>query len=142
MNLQNNRRPPGPFKVLAGENLTGKEGLRVVLTHDTGIPEVILPNDVADIADYVLIEGGADGSYVTVEPLVPGTPVRLRLKGTCNAGAELTLGAIDGTDDGKVRTLPATADIYYVSVRAEEKGVDGQMVLCRVINNARLVTVS
>lgn len=139
---QNDTRKPGPFQVLAGEDLTGMEGRRVKMSHSNGIPEMLLPNDVADIADYILLEGGEDASYVTVEALSPDKAVRVRLKGTCNGGDELALGAVDGTDDGKVRTLPATADIYYVSMRAEEKGVDGQLVLARPILNARLVTVS
>ena len=140
MNTQNDTRE-GRFEVLAGEDLTGKEGCLVKLTHDTGIPEVILPNDVADVADYLLIDGGADGTSVTVEPLERHSAVRVRLDGTCNPGDELTLAAIDGTTDGQVRTLPVAADTYFVILRAEEKGVDGQLLLCRLLPNPRAVTV-
>ena len=140
MNTQNDTRK-GRFEVLAGEDLTGKEGCLVKLTHDTGIPEVILPNDVADVADYLLIDGGADGTFVTVEPLERNSAVRVRLDGTCNPGDELTLAAIDGTTDGQVRTLPAAADTYFVILRAEENGVDGQLLLCRLLPNPRAVTV-
>ncbi len=142
MQTQSNLRPPGPFQILAGENLTGLEGRVVVLTHDNGIPEVILPNDVDDKPHLVLLDGGPDGSFVTVIPLTPGVPVRVRLDGTANPGAELTLGAINGTNDGKVRTLPATADTYFVFLRAEEKGVDEQLLLVTPILNARSVVVS
>lgn len=34
-------------------------------------------------------------------------------------------------DKGKVRVLPAAAGTYRVLAIAEEKGVDGQLVLCR-----------
>jgi hypothetical protein len=122
----------GPFQVLAGENLTGKEGRLVKLTHDTGVPEVILPNDVADEADYLLLEGSADASLVTV----------VALDGTCNPGDKLTLAAIDGTKDGAVRTIPATADTYWVALRAEEKGASGQHVKCRLLPNPGALVVT
>lgn len=140
MNTQNDTRE-GRFEVLAGEDLTDKEGKLVKLTHDAGVPEVILPDDVDDKPDYLLINGGADGTFVTVEPLERRRAVRVRLDGTCNPGDELTLAAINAANDGEVRTLPAAADTYFVFLRAEEKGVDGQLVLCRPILNARSVTV-
>lgn len=142
MNPTQTNTQAGPFRVLAGEALTGLEGRLVKLTHDTGVPEVILPNDVDDKPDYILLEGGADGELVTVEALDRSKQFRVRLDGTCNPGDELTLGAIDGTNDGKVRTLPVAADTYFVLLRAEEKGVDEQLVLCRPILNARSVVVT
>lgn len=132
----------GLFRVLAGENLTGMEGRIVKLTHDTGVAEVVLPNDVADDELYLLLEGGADATLVTVAPLSPDRNIRVRLDGTCNPGDDLTLAAIDGTNDGKVRTLPTAADTYFVFLRAEEKGVDEQLVKCRPILNAREVVVT
>ncbi|MCW1884010.1 hypothetical protein OKA04_04670 [Luteolibacter flavescens] len=125
----------GPFQVLAGENLTGLAGRVVKLTHDTGKPEVQLPNDVHEEADYLLLDGGPDGSHVTVIALSRDRNVRVRLDGTCNPGDKLTLAAINGANDGKVRTVPATADTYWVFLRAEEKGVDEQLVLCRLLPN-------
>jgi hypothetical protein len=132
----------GPFPVLAGENLTGMEGRLVKLTHDGGIAEVILPNDVADEADYLLLEGGADGEYVTVVALDRETNFRVRLDGTCNPGDKLTLAAINGTNDGKVRTVPVTADTYWVALRAEEAGVDEQLVKCRLLPNPGALVVT
>lgn len=125
----------GPFEVLAGENLIGKEGCLVKLTHDTQVPEVLLPNDVADEADYLLLQGADNGEYVTVVALSRDTPMRVRLNGTCNPGDKLTLAAIDATHDGQVRTVPATADTYWVALRAEEAGVDEQLVKCRLLPN-------
>jgi hypothetical protein len=131
----------GGFKVLAGEDLTGLEGKLVKLTHDGGVPEVILPNDVADEADYLLLEGGADATLVTVWPLDRTQAVRVRLDGTCNPGDKLTLAAINGANDGEVRTVPVAADTYWVALRAEEAGVDGQLVLCRLLPSPGAVVV-
>lgn len=121
----------GGFRVLAGENLTDKEGLLVKMTHDTQVPEVVLPASVTDFAIYVLTEGGADESLVTVDPLESGKQVRLRLDGTCNPGDLLVPAEIDGTHDGMVEVLPADAGTYRGIAIAEEAGVDGQLVLCR-----------
>lgn len=134
----NTRR--GPFMVLAGVDLTGLEGRRVKLSHDTGIPEVLLPTDVDDKADYLLLEGAADGEEVTVIEFADAGGFRLRINGTCNPGDELT-NIVSAGNAGKVQTLPVGADTYYVSLRAEEKGVDEQLVLVRPILNARSVVV-
>lgn len=130
----------GPFRVLAGISLVGLEGCRVKLTHDTGVPEVVLPTDVDDKADYVVLEGAADGALCTVIELGDAGCCRVRLNGTCNPGDELTL-IVGGGNSGKSQTVPVGADTYYVSIRAEEKGVDEQLVLVRPILNARSVVV-
>lgn len=130
----------GPFRVLAGVDLTDMEGRRVKLSHDTGVPEVLLPTDVDDKADYLVLEGAADGEEVTVIEFADAGAFRIRLNGTCNPGDELT-NIVGGGNSGKVQTLPVGADTYYVSVRAEEKGVDEQLVLVRPILNARSVVV-
>ena len=122
----------GTFRVLAGETLTGKKGYLAVLTHDTGVPEVKLPATNADLAFYLVDDGGADAAYVDVEPLEAGRNVRAVLKGTCNPGDVIVL-ADTGTaaDKGKVRALPAAAGTYRGLGIAEDKGVDGQLVLFR-----------
>lgn len=130
----------GPFRILAGISLIGLEGYRVKLTHDTGVPEVLLPTDVDDKADYLVLEGGADGELVTVIEFADAGAFRVRLNGICNPGDELT-NIVGGGNSGKVQTLPVAADTYYVSLRAEEKGVDEQLVLVRPILNARSVVV-
>lgn len=142
MNTQNNTRPPGPFQIKAGETLTNKEGRILKLSHSGGAPQVVLPNDLADVPDYLLLNGGASGEDVKVEALNRDKAVRVRLTGTCNPGDELTHAAIDGTNDGAVRTLPIAADTYFVFLRAEEAGVDGQLVLARPILNPRAVVVT
>jgi hypothetical protein len=132
----------GTFRVLAGENLTDKKGFLAVLTHDTGVPEVKLPASISAYAFYLVDDDGADAAYVDVEPLEAGRNVRAVLKGTCNPGDVLVLADTDtAADKGKVRVLPAAAGTYRVLAIAEEKGVDGQRVLCRPAMIG-LVTVS
>jgi hypothetical protein len=130
MSNQSNTRV-GSFQVLAGETLTSKEGYLVKMTHDTGVPEVKLPAAITDITPYVLGEGAADAELVTVIPLIAERNVRIVLKGTCNPGDQLVLAAIAGSDAGMVRLIPTAAGTYRVIAIAEEKGVDGQLVLCR-----------
>lgn len=127
---QSNTRE-GRFTVLAGEALTGMEGRLVKLSNSSGTPVAILPNDVADEALYLLVEGAASGEVVTVEPLTPGKQFRAYLDGTCVTGDQLVLAAIDGTKDGKLVKLPATADTYFRAGLAEQSGADGQLVLFR-----------
>ena len=122
----------GSFRVLAGEALTDLEHRLVKLTHDTGVPEVKLPTSVGAYAFYLVDDGGADAAYVDVEPLEAGRNVRAVLKGTCNPGDVLVLADTDtAADKGKVRALPAAAGTYRGLAIAEEKGADGQLVLCR-----------
>ena len=130
-NLQSDTRV-GAFPVLAGDNLTGKSGFLVVLTHDTGVPEVKLPTAIADLALYAVVDEGEDAKVVAVMPLEPGRNVRGVLKGTCNPGDKLVL-ADPGTaaDAGKLRVQPTSAGTYRVLGIAEEKGVDGQFILFR-----------
>ena len=132
----------GDFRVLAGELLTAMEGRLVKLTHDTGVPEVKLPEANCDYALYVLLEGGADAALVSVRPIEAGRTIRATLKGTCNPGDVLVLADIGtAADKGKVRVLPTTPGTYRGLAIAEEAGVDGQLVLARpaLIGN---VTVS
>ena len=122
----------GDIPVLAGEDLSDKEGRLVVMTHDSGVAEVLLPTAITDYAVYVLIEGAADAALVSVRPIEANRNMRLRLNGTCNPGDVLVL-ADTGTaaDKGKVRALPSDAGTYRGLAIAEEVGVDEQLVLAR-----------
>ena len=122
----------GSLRVLAGEDLTDKKGYLTVLTHDAGVPEVKLPASTDAYALYLVDDDGADAVYVDVEPLEAGRNARAVLKGTCNPGDVLVLAdTATAADKGKVRALPAAAGTYRGLAIAEEKGVDGQLVLCR-----------
>lgn len=125
----------GPFQVLAGDNLTGMAGRLVRLTHNAGVPEVVLPNSVTEEADYLLLEDGLAGAQVTVVALSRLSNMRVRLDGSCNPGDKLTLAAMGQGNAGKVRTVPVAAGTYWVALRAEEKGVDEQLVKCRLLPN-------
>ena len=122
----------GDFRVLAGEDLAGKEARLVKLTHDTGVAEVKLPEANSDHVPYVLIEGAADAKLVSVRPMPGDRNVRITLKGTCNPGDVMVLADVaTAADKGKVRVLPTTAGTYRGLGIAEQAGVDGQLVLVR-----------
>ena len=122
----------GLIRVLAGADLSAKLGYLVKMTHDTGVPEVVLPAAVTDLAVYLVDDGNVDAALVSVEPLTGERNVRVKLKGTCNPGDVLVLAdPSTAADAGKVRALPAAAGTYRGIAIAEEKGVDGQLVLCR-----------
>jgi hypothetical protein len=117
---------------LAGESLVGMEGRLVKLSHDTGVPEVLLPAANSDYALYVLLDGAADAALVSVRPIEVGRTVRVPLKGACNPGDVLVLADVaTDADKGKVRVLPAAAGTYRGLGIAEQVGVDGQLVLIR-----------
>jgi len=108
-----------PFKV-AGENLTGKESLGVVLNSDG---EVVLPSAATDIPFGVLIEGGLEGEAVTV-----------RVFGVCPvivAGQYATPGVIglDGSS-GKLKKLTAGTDetVYTMGQLLEESDADADTI--------------
>ena len=122
----------GDFVVLAGEDLTEKEGFLVKLTHDAGEPEVLLPTDNDDLALYVVLDGVADGELISIRPVEASRNVRAKLGGTCNPGDVLVLADVATAEDkGMLRALPAAAGTYRGLALAEEIGVDGQLVLCR-----------
>ena len=121
----------GDIRVLAGEDLTDKEGYLVKLTHDAGVPEVKLPAAITDYALYLVQDENTDAGLVSIVPLEPIRNVRLKLKGTCNPGDVLGLAAIAGSDAGRVRALPTAGGTYRGLAIAEEAGVDGQLVLAR-----------
>jgi hypothetical protein len=139
---QTNTKPLGPIAVLAGEALTGKRSYLSVLTHDTGVPEVLLPTSVNDLAIYQIDEEVLDGELTAVTPLVSGgAQRRVPLKSTCNPGDVLVLAdPTSAADKGKVRKLPATVGVYVQIGIAEEAGVDTQHVLLRPV--IKLVTVA
>lgn len=139
MNEQSNTQK-GSIQVIANEALTGLEGYLAVLTEDTNVLEAKLPDTVTDLALFVIEEGAAAAAYASLLPLEPGRNFRLKLKGTCNPGDVLKLYTPDGTHDGKVAAIGATAGIYFSPGVAEEEGVDGQLVLVRAM--PRLVSVA
>ena len=122
----------GDIRGVAGEDLTGKEGFLVKMTHDSSVREVLLPAANGDYALYVVTEGAADTENVSLRPLEAGRNVRVKLDGTCDPGDVLVLADVATAEDkGKVRALPEDAGTYRGLAIAEEAGVDGQLVLAR-----------
>ena len=122
----------GDIRVAAGEDLTGKEGFLVKLTHDSSVPEVLLPTANTDYALYLVIEGAADGENASLRPIEAGRNIRVKLDGTCDPGDVLVLADVATAEDkGKLRALPEDAGTYRGLAIAEEAGVDGQLVLAR-----------
>lgn len=137
---QSNTKPAGSVYCLAGEDLTGKRSRLVVLTHDTGVPEVLLPTDNNALALFLLNDEGIDAEQVQIEQLVPGRTYRTPLEGTCNPGDELVLADVGtAADKGAIRALPATAGPYLSLGVADEVGADGQLVAWRYQPRLRFV---
>ena len=130
----------GKFPINSGIALTGLENRLVKMADGGSIPEVLLPTDVADLALYVVEEGGALDEDSVVMPLEAGKQVLIRANGTGSAGAVLALCAVGGSDVGKVETISASADTYFSPGIAEEDFVDEQLVKVRVF--PRLIVVS
>lgn len=129
----------GAVVLPAGEALTDLEGRLITIIDAGSFAEAKLPDAVSDLALHILDEGAADTEDVTILPLDPSREMRVRLNGTVSAGATLVLAAINGTDDGKVRTIPATEGVYFSPGIALQDGVDEQLVKFRPL--PRLVHV-
>ena len=122
----------GDIRIAAGEDLTDKEGFLVKMTHDSSVPEVLLPAANTDYALYVVTDGAADTENVSLQPIEARRNMRVKLNGTCDPGDVLVLADVaTAADKGKLRALPAAAGTYRGLAIAEEAGVDEQLVLCR-----------
>lgn len=119
----------GQFSVNSGEDLTGKEGYLVELATSSGKTTATLPNADADLALFLVEDGGASGEQSVVRPILGTAQVRVKAKGTGNAGDRLVNAAVStAADKGKLRALPGTAGDYRVVAIALESFVDGQLV--------------
>ncbi len=119
------------IRVLANVDLTGKEGFLARLISASGVAKADLPSAVTQACPYVIEEGAAAGSYVTLRPLTAVRNVRIKAKGTGSAG-DPAIPATTG-DFGKVRANKAglgggsSSQVGYF----EEDFVDGQLALVR-----------
>lgn len=131
MNPDQSNTTQGIFTGVAGEDLLGKRSRLLVLTNSGGKPVFVLPSANNAPAVYLCQDEAASGEDIAVEA-VQGKQYRIPLKGACNPGDVLVLADVSAAEDkGKVRALPAAAGTYRPMFIAEEKGVDGQLVLCR-----------
>ncbi len=132
----------GDLRFLAGEDLTGSEGLLVKVATVGGKAAVALPDAQSDVVPFVLTEGGASGALVSVRPLEAGRNVRLRLAEDCAAGDVLVLADTADSDlRGMVTALPADAGSYRAVAVAEAAGVDGGTPLCRPVASVMVEVV-
>lgn len=137
---QSNTKPVGPVSVLAGEDLTGMRSRVGVLTHDTGVAEVILPTDNNALALFLINDEATDGQHVEVEPLIPGKTYRTTVKDAVNPGDELVLADVaTPADKGKLRKLPATAGMHVRVGTVESKSGAGNLVEWRFNPQLRFV---
>jgi hypothetical protein len=125
----------GPVPFNCGADLSAAADHLVVLGHDTGTPQMTLPDSLTDNALYLVLEGATTGETGYFLPLSPAANVRLALIGTCNPGDTLVLADPDTEGQpGKVIVLPEDAGTYRAVAIAEEAGVDTQLVLARPAN--------
>ena len=122
----------GPIVAACGEDLTSAADLLVVLSHDTGTPQMLLPTAQDDLVPYLVLEGKGEGENGYFMPVHPDQNIRVPIVGTCNPGDTLVLAdpAVDG-QPGKVTVLPEDAGDYRGVGIAEEQGVDAQLLLLR-----------
>ncbi len=130
MSSQSNTQP-GAIVMLAGEDITTKEGYVAEIRNNSGVPAAFLPDAITDYAFYVINESGTGiNTSVVLRPFEASRNHRIVLKGTCVPGDPLVLAdPTTAADKGKLRKLPATSGTYRVLAIAEETGVDGQYTL-------------
>lgn len=122
----------GPIPAVCGEDLSNAADLLVVLSHDAGAPQMLLPTAQDDLVPYLVLEGAGDGETGSFMPVHPDKNIRVPIIGTCNPGDTLVLADPAGEGQaGKVTVLPAAAGSYRGVGIAEEQGIAGQLVLLR-----------
>ena len=122
----------GPIVNSCGEDLTNAVDHLVLLSHDAGESQMLLPTAEDDLVPYLVLEGAGAGENGNFQPLESNQNVRVPIVGTCNPGDTLVLAdpAVVG-QPGKVTVLPVAAGTYRGVGIAEELAVDGQLLLLR-----------
>lgn len=125
---------------LANEDLTGKEGLLCRLINNAGKPNVKLPDANTDRVNFIVDDGGAVASNVSIDPLTRTRQYRTTVKDGGETGDILVLADVaTAADRGKLRKLPAAAGTYYAVGVAEDHYVAGQSVLWRPVGREAIV---
>lgn len=140
MSLKQNNTRAGLLAFIGLSSLVGKEGFLVEVINTSNVANIQVPNAVTDLALYIVEKGSAAGEYSDVIPLSPNKNMRAVVKGAILPGAVLALAdPATAADQGKVRTIPATAGTYFSPGIAEEVAADGGLVRFRPM--PRLVVV-
>lgn len=140
MSIKQSNTRAGMLPLIALASLVGKEGFLVEVVNTAGVANVQVPNALTDLALYVVEAGSAAGAFSDVIPLEPGRNMRAVAKGAILPGAVLILAdPATAADQGKVRSIIATAGTYFSPGIAEEVAADGGLVRFRPF--PRLVVV-
>ncbi len=140
MDYEQSNTKGGPIVVTSADDLSELNARLVKLTDGGSSAKAALPTSVTDLALFAVVDGGGADEESNIMPLSPHHQMRVKAKGTGNAGDVLALAdPLAAADKGKVRALPGTAGIYFSPGVAEEDFVDGQFVLIRPL--PRLVGV-
>jgi hypothetical protein len=140
MNPTQTNTVEGKIMRLAIEDLTGKEGLLCRLINNAGKPGVKLPDANTDRVNFIVDDGGAAGTNVSIDPIIRNRQYRTIVKDGGETGDVLVLADVaTPADRGKLRKLPVAAGTYYAVGLAEEHFVAGQLVLWRPITREAIV---
>lgn len=130
MNPDQNNTRAGAFQVAASGAITRSH--LVVLGNTSGSPVVKMPTVATEQPLYIADENAEAGVLLDVSPLTTNRQVRIPLVGTCNPGDVLVQA--DPTDAAKRgKVTKAGASPTGTRFTAEEAGIDGQLILCRLI---------
>jgi hypothetical protein len=129
MNQQSNTKV-GPIVVTAGDNLTGKEGYLVKIVNSGGVAKAYLPAALTDVAAYLVLEGGAAGADVALQPLTPERQVRVVANSTTLVAGDKVVGYASG-HEGKATEYAGSGAAFIVGVAEEVGDTAGQLVLIR-----------
>lgn len=114
----------GSIVRIANADLTGKEGYLAKLVNANGEAKIALAGN-GELAQFVILEGGASGEEVVVQPLSSDRNVRIVNLFAIDGGAEV---ASDTT--GKAST--AASGDWVVGI-AEQDGAAGDYLLIRPV---------
>lgn len=128
-NLSNTQE--GAIVVVAGDALTGKEGYLVKVSNSSGTPKAYLPSAATDAAMYLVLEGAAAGSNVTLLPLSSGRNVRVVAKSTSIVAGDKIVGYASSAEG--MATEYASGDAFIVGIAEETGDTEGQEVLIRPV---------
>jgi len=129
--LQSNTKR-GPIVVVAGDDLTGKEGYLVKIGNNAGVPSAYLPAAVTDVAGYVVAEGAAAGANVTLIPLEPGMQVRVVSNSTTFVPGDKVVG-FASSKAGLASEYTGSGAAFIVGIAEEVGDTAGQYLLIRAL---------